>query len=123
MSTVKFFIDIGAPLAEMQRLSKPPQAVIAELEHALAKTFEQTQEDVHVITGSLRGSGKTESDFQDSVWSGEISYGGASPGFPKDPVVYAGYERARGDDHDFLRNTHLADSIMQQIIDDYLAGA
>jgi hypothetical protein len=72
------------------------------LEETLQHAFESTQANVHVVTGSLRGSGRTSSDVTGDTWVGEITYGGPSPGYPRDPVVYAGYEQNRGGAHDFM---------------------
>lgn len=77
---------------------------------------------VHVITGSLRASGRTSSDVTGGVWYGEITYGGPSSGYPNDPVDYADYERARGGEHDFLRNRHMAQSRFQEAIVHALRG-
>jgi hypothetical protein len=88
-------------LVDLQRV---PVASIKALEEVLTMAFDLTQEDVHVITGSLRGSAKSSTSVDDSTWQGEIVYGGSSPGFPKDPVSYAGHERLRGGAHDYFAN-------------------
>lgn len=75
---------------------------VGRLEATLHRAFEDTQERVHVVTGSLRGSGKTSSEFDGAGWAGVIEYGGSSSGFVNDPVEYAQYEMARGGDHDFF---------------------
>jgi hypothetical protein len=77
------------------------------LEALLSAAFADTQVRTHVISGSLKASGKTESDFDGNVWSGKIEYGGVLfkapvPGPPRDPVDYAIYEMARGGSHDFF---------------------
>ncbi len=80
----------------------------------LFTNYVQTQEDAHVITGSLRGSGIAEVDVaRDSRWEGNISYGGASYG-PRNPVKYAVYEifkqRDLQYDHYLFRRTdHIDD--------------
>lgn len=91
----------------MRETSEPPYVVVGELESMLASAFTLTQVATHVITGSLKASGKTESDFDGEVWTGQITYGGAlwktpAPGPPNDPVNYAIYEMARGGEHDFF---------------------
>lgn len=98
------FVNVDAWLGELERVAAPHFRTVTELEHVLSAMFNQTQQDVHVITGSLRGSGRPSSEFDGEVWSGTISYGGPSPGFPNDPVEYAQYEWGRGGDHDYLRN-------------------
>lgn len=84
-------------------LQKPPLKMIASLEKELAGAFAATQAATHIITGSLKASGKTSSDFSPAAaqWEGEITYGGASLG-PINPVDYAIYEQARGGAHDFM---------------------
>lgn len=81
---------------------RPRYRVIYGLESTLRAAFQDTQQRVHIITGSLRLSGRSESDFDGVNWMGEIVYGGPSAG-PNDPVTYAIYEMARGGDHDFMR--------------------
>lgn len=85
----------------------PGEATQAELDKVLAEAFAETLSMVHVITGSLKGSGRVRMSSEEGQWSGSISYGGASPGFPHDPVNYAEYEFGRGGDHDALRNVDL----------------
>jgi len=75
---------------------------IAEFERVLTEQFRATQAAVHVITRSLKSSGKLSSDAGQTYWEGEISYGGPSQGI-HNPVDYAEYERERGLNHDFLR--------------------
>ena len=102
---------------ELSRLgSQPNPRMISALEDVLDETFLGTQALVHVITGSLRGSGKTSSKYEPGQWSGMIEYGGPSPGFPNNPVDYAIYERARGGSHDFLSNVHLMNERFEQAI-------
>lgn len=80
----------------------PTEEGAARLEAVLDAAFEATQAAVHVISGSLRASGKTASDHRDGQWEGSITYGGISPGFPNNPVVYAWYEARRDGQHDFM---------------------
>lgn len=91
--------------------------VVGAMETVLHAAFEDTQAITHVITASLKGSGKTESDFDGDNWTGSITYGGSSPGFKNDPVTYAIYEMARGGDHDFFRNLQLYDRQFEDAID------
>lgn len=106
---------------ELQRLeSHPTPHMLANLEDALSQVFAMTQAQVHVITGSLKGSGKTSSKADQNSWEGTIEYGGPSPGFPNNPVNYAIYERARGGTHDFLANVHLANELFEQAIEEAL---
>lgn len=85
----------------------PGMETVAALDAVLEVAFAETQSLTHVITGSLKGSGRTSSDTTEDEWKGEISYGGPSPGFPNDPVNYAKYEFGRGGSHDALRNVDL----------------
>jgi hypothetical protein len=97
--------SLQAVIDELKRLGGPPGfKVVGSLEAALAVAFADTQAKTHVITGSLKASGKTETDFDSQGnWTGAISYGGASAG-PNNPVDYAIYEMARGGEHDFFRD-------------------
>lgn len=92
------------------------------LEEVHRVNFLESQAITHVISGSLKASGKTSTSWsqRDLRWEGTMEYGGAlvrvpvplptgtskqySPSAfePKDPVKYAVYERARGGPHDFF---------------------
>lgn len=87
---------------ELDRIDSLPDGEMKGLLDAvLAAAFAATQEDVHVETGSLKSSGRTESHSAGAKWQGEIHYGGPSMG-PNNPVDYAIYEKARGGPHDFF---------------------
>jgi hypothetical protein len=87
---IKIEIDISDVDQELKRLEEAPGfSTILGLESVLSTTYALTQTTVPVDTGSLRGSGKVSSDYRDEVWSGELTYGGASAGFVHDPVLYA----------------------------------
>jgi hypothetical protein len=88
------------------------------LEDLLNQGFEDTQLVVHVDTGSLKASGKVETSFDQATgsWSGEITYGGASPGSVYDPVEYAWYEQRRDGSHDFMRNIHLFNELIHDAV-------
>lgn len=121
--TVHFYVDISDADKELARLEDEPSlATIAGFEGVLAASFGATQMAVHIITGSLRGSGKIGSDYQNDTWSGEISYGGVSAGFVNDPVKYAWYEMRRGWDHDFLAPARDLHHRYGEIISDVLRG-
>lgn len=118
MST-EFRIDFGAFDEQFDRVSHWPNArTLIRLESALTDQFQVTQRDVHVITESLRRSGRVNSSIDHSSWTGEIRYGGLSPSSVHDPVKYARYELNRQatrpgvtirgavtPDHDFMRGT------------------
>lgn len=101
---------------DMQKMQKPPLKTIFELEQALLKGFASTQAGVHVITSSLKWSGKTASDFNGEEWSGEVSYGGPSTGV-HNPVEYAIYEAQRGGAHDFMTPLDATTEEMDKIVD------
>lgn len=89
--------------AEVNRLaSGPTSADLLAFEIVLEDQFRATQAAVHVITRSLKGSGKSEFKMDGNSWEGQITYGGPSPGFIHNPVDYAEYEREREGSHDFL---------------------
>lgn len=118
---VVFDSDISQWTGELARL-KDITRPAADMEVALHNMFVDMQDRTHVVTGSLRGSGKTESDIIDGIWVGRVGEGGSSPGFPHDPVDYAETERARGGAHDFLADLpQLADQILV-IMQAHLAG-
>jgi hypothetical protein len=88
--SIRIEVDMHEVLDELDRLKDMPNLpMITGLEGVLATTFTQTQLTTPVDTGSLRGSGKISSEVTDDQWDGAITYGGASPGFPHDPVNYA----------------------------------
>jgi len=107
-------------IAELRRLGGPPDfRIIKRLNDVHEAHFNHTQALTHVISGSLRASGKTSYDWDPitSHWHGELVYAGAlvrgptpAPGLtpsqaaPNDPVEYALYEMARGGHHDFFRD-------------------
>lgn len=109
---------------ELDRLEALPRKgkVKPLLDAALGEGFLQTQANVHVITGSLKGSGKKKSKADNDDWVGEITYGGPSVGFAHNPVDYAIYEREKGGDHDFLTNLDFLHSLFVQAMKEGLAG-
>lgn len=102
---------------------EPSFRVIAKLEETLAENFAMTQERVHVITGSLKLSGFTDShwDPESYGWTGTIIYGGASTG-PNNPVDYAIYEMARGGEHDFMADVPEDDHGYKEAIEQHFKG-
>lgn len=114
--SVSFRIDMSEWTEALHAISGPGMETIAKLEEVMAEAFAESQAIVHVITGSLKGSGRTSFKVEGDQWTGEISYGGPSPGFPHDPVDYAGYEQERGGSHDFLRNTDLIHSDLEDAL-------
>jgi hypothetical protein len=101
---------------EIDRLdSLPNLKTKGFLDAVLASGFKMTQGAVHVVTGSLKGSGKSDSEIVGSKWIGEISYGGASLGI-NNPVTYAIYEKARDGEHDFFAPLKALDSMWVKAI-------
>lgn len=77
----------------------PTHVATVPLETALAAGFVETQAVVHIISGRLKASGRTSSDFHGDTWTGSVEYGGPAG----TPAYYGIYEMARGGTHDFLR--------------------
>lgn len=80
----------------------------------LFENFARTQAAVHIITDSLRQSGRADVTRSGRRrWEGEIIYGGFSSG-PKTPVDYAvaelyGTSPKYGGDHDYMAPTRFID--------------
>ena len=91
--------EIDTALEVLER--SPTAKSVLALDLALKSLFEETQAAVHVITGSLKSSGKTTTGVVRHTWVGEISYGGPSKGI-HNPVKYASLEQARDGSHDFM---------------------
>lgn len=96
--------------SEIGRLGGAPDRAALALDIILHKGFAATQAKVHVITGSLKSSGRAETSNDGDTWRGEISYGGVSEGV-RNPVTYAIYEKARDEDHDFFIPLKALDSL------------
>lgn len=90
-------------------------------ERVLVSQYAATQTAVHVITSSLKTSGKMNSRFSQSSWQGEISYGGPSEGI-HNPVKYAEYERERDGAHDFLAPARSMDNDYIDAMNHFLGG-
>lgn len=104
---VRIEADLKQFFRALDVLEGPGPETLQALDAALMGAFVQTQMATHIITGSLKGSGRKSSEPSRQGWSGEISYGGPSPGFPNDPVDYAIYEMRRGQAHDFFSSLPL----------------
>src|SRR3954467_6009625 len=103
MSYFYIEVDISDVEKELDRIiDGPGTSDLIEFEGLLASQFQITQQAVHVITGSLKGSGKISSILTNDKWEGQIKYGGISVGFVHDPVDYAHYEQERDGSHDFM---------------------
>lgn len=104
-----------------KKMGVPPYKLVGELEAVFAEAYLDTQDKTHIITGSLKASGKKATDFDGNDWEGTISYGGSSGG-PNNPVDYAIYEMARGGDHDFFRDLGVYEQQMHAVILKYQWG-
>lgn len=98
---------------ELDRIEGLPDAKARlALDVVLQEVYVDTQGKVHIQTGSLKDSGKVDSDVDkfDHSWEGDITYGGPSSG-PNNPVDYAIYEKRREPDelgdHNFMRDVLL----------------
>lgn len=95
--SLRIDVDISDGDRELRRLDDAPDlSTVMRLESLLTAQFQATQMAVHIITGSLRESGKIDSELGRAAWNGEIVYGGAAPGSVHDPVRYAQIEQQRG---------------------------
>lgn len=107
-------------IKEIREMGSPPSFhVTGALESVLDAAFAKTQSQVHVISGRLKASGHTESDFNGKVWSGAIHYGGISG----TPAYYAIYEMYRGGfhpdgtPHDWFAGLEVFDKAIEEAID------
>lgn len=103
-------------LSALVRVEHVPEESRPVLGEVLNMAFEDTQVKTHVITGSLKASGKMEASTQGNDWSGTITYGGASAG-PNNPVDYAIYEMARGGAHDFFGDAPVYEELMREAVE------
>lgn len=95
MSKLKYSYDTRDVDAELTRLGKGlDAATVVKLDGRMEQLFRQTQAQVHVITGSLKKSGKRRTYPTPYRWRGTITYGGYSRGV-NNPVKYAEYENER----------------------------
>lgn len=104
----------------MRIVQRPNFLVTHSLETVLKAAFKQTQEDVHVISGRLKDSGHTETDFDGVTWEGSINYGGPQG----TPAYYAIYEMGRsgikhGTPHDFFAGLEEFDGQFEEAIDSH----
>lgn len=103
--------DWSAIDSELDRIEAMPDfKTKVALEQVLTHGVVTIMADTHVLTGSLKSSIKkrSESEKITAEWKGEIEAGGASGGV-NNPVDYAIYEKARGEDHNFMASTKLLD--------------
>lgn len=115
-------------IADLKEWEGPPHKATVKFEALLQAAYVDTQARTHILTGSLKATGRAESDFDGEVWTGTIEYGGAlwrppmGPGPAKDPVDYAIYEMARGGEHDFFSGLPGFEDKFGEIIDSLFPG-
>lgn len=111
--SVRIFIDVDDWLDALDAHAGPGTETKQALNAVLQAGFEETQAIVHVITGSLKASGRTDTSADGNSWEGEIRYGGPAPGYAHPYVFYATEELNR---HDYFRNLHLLDFDFEQAL-------
>lgn len=136
---VHFELDISDIEPEFRRLGvngNIDHKLIFALEAVFTTVFQTTQKDVHVQTGSLKGSGKPKSSYSKLAWTGTIVYGGTAGGHVHDPVKYAEYEARRGaksttvprkdgkprrpGNHDFLHSARKMDELYGKVLGEWI---
>lgn len=110
----------------VKKVAAPPSFLVTgKLESTLQEAFVQTQDQVHVISGRLKASGHTDTDFDGYTWTGEIKYGGRTG----TPAYYAIYEMNRGGTrpdgtpHDWFTGLEVYDKKFEDAIDDHFKNA
>jgi hypothetical protein len=128
---VRWEVDYSGFNDEFDRLEKGIDYKLArQLDTIMEAAFADTQADTHIITGSLKASGKLETSINQRRggrgrfasgydWEGSIEYGGDAPGAINDPVEYAGCEPDRGQDHDFMRSADDYETVIEAAILDW----
>lgn len=112
-------------IRSFRALGKVGFGAVGALERILAEQFAITQGQVHVISGDLKRSGHTASDFDGKSWTGSIIYGGRKG----TPAYYAIYEMRRhgvkgpqtpgtghGTPHDFYSAVRGLDHLYEEAI-------
>jgi hypothetical protein len=97
-------VGLDGMIDAMDRVANPSFMATQHLEEVLDMAYAHTQMQTDIITGRLKASGRTSSDFNGKKWTGKLEYGGADyipPGYST-PAYYGIYEKARGGQHDFM---------------------
>lgn len=116
-------MDISDLEKELDRIIDGPGLEdVVEFESVLATQFQMTQRAVHIQTGSLKNSGRMRGEMTSDKWEGVIVYGGASPGFPHNPVKYAHYEQEREGAHDYMKLIYALDDRYGDAMESWLKG-
>lgn len=114
-SNIRILGDYREIDRELDRVSRMPDPrMVRLLNTALNVGYDVTQADVHILTGSLKASGKHGGEVNEleRSWEGTIEYGGASTGV-NNPVDYAIYEKRRGGAHNFMAGLALMDPLFR----------
>lgn len=123
MVRINFHSNWDDVLSELDRLEGlPDEAAVARLDAVLTAGFLATKAITHVITGSLKNSGRESTSVHGHTWEGSITYGGPSPGFPHDPVKYAYYEQRRRGSHDFMAPVYELHEALREAVREGLQG-
>jgi len=102
MSYIEIHSDWSNIKKELNRLKNiPNHSDKRKLDRVLRIGLTMAQTQVHVITGSLKESGKSSSKLVGSTYRGTFEFGGFSTGV-NNPVSYAVYEQDRGFNHNFM---------------------
>lgn len=108
---------------ELKRLADGPSLADGlRFDSILQAVYAQTQLIVHVITHSLKSSGRVNSTNRNNKLDGEVRYGGPSPGSVYDPVKYAEYEQGKGGTHDFMEPAAHYDGEFVEVVLAYMRG-
>lgn len=93
------------------------------LETILQQAFAMSQTNVHVITGRLKATARTRTDFDGDTWTGDIIYGGG----PSHIAYYGVYELNRPGikvgygPHDFFDGLQVFDTQIEDTLEDHFA--
>lgn len=113
-------VDASEVMDSLQEIDDPHE-LTPYLQGALGRVFMTSQSSVHVLTGSLKLSGRSTGGWSGDDWHGEITYGGPSAGV-NNPVEYAFYEWRRGGSHDFFGAAKQMDGVFSDAIVDFFGG-
>lgn len=89
--------DADRAIARLENMPTPEMT--AKLDALFEASFAEAEARVHILSGSLKASGKESTSSGDNQWEGEMRWGG--PSAPHE-VDYAIYEKARHGAHDWL---------------------
>lgn len=105
--SVRIYVDVSEWLDALDAHIGPGEESHVALNGVLASLFNEIRAKVHVVTGSLKASGRMNTDVSDDEWRGEITFGGPAPGMAHPYVTYAKEEFGRGGAHDPVSNLDL----------------